>query len=128
MTGFLRTALLVFCLSCNAGPGNGSTLLSPDEFETRLHNKPEAQLIDVRTPAEFSGGHIANARNLNIHDDHFAAEIAKLDKSKPVMVYCARGARSATATEQLKRAGFPEVYDLEGGMEAWRGAGKNTVQ
>ena len=119
MTGFLRTALLVFCLSCNAGPGNGSTLLSPDEFETRLHNKPEA---------EFSGGHIANARNLNIYDDHFAAEIAKLDKSKPVMVYCARGARSATATEQLKRAGFPEVYDLEGGMEAWRGAGKNTVQ
>lgn len=128
MTRFFSIALFLFCLSCHTDSGKGAVLLSPDEFETRLLNKPESQLLDVRTPAEFQEGHIAHALNLNIHDERFAAEIQKLDKSRPVMVYCAKGGRSANAAEQLKRAGYPEVYDLSGGMEAWRDAGKNTVQ
>lgn len=128
MTRFFSIALFLFCLSCHTDSGKGAVLLSPDEFETRLLNKPESQLLDVRTPAEFQEGHIAHALNLNIHGERFAAEIQKLDKSRPVMVYCAKGGRSANAAEQLKRAGYPEVYDLSGGMEAWRDAGKNTVQ
>ena len=120
--------LFSFALSCTQGPANAPAKLSPDEFESMLQNKPEVQLLDVRTQKEFQSGYINGAKNLNIYDAVFAGQIEKLDKSRPVLVYCAKGARSATAAEQLKRAGFPEVYDLAGGMEAWRAAGKSTAQ
>ncbi len=87
---------------------------------------PAVQIIDVRTPEEFQSGYIEGAINLNIQDDRFSEQILQLDKSKPVMVYCAKGGRSARAAAQLKEAGFQEVYDLPGGMEAWLSAGKKT--
>lgn len=105
-----------------------SMLLTSGEFEKMLHNKSDIQLLDVRTPQEYASGFIAGARNIDIYDAGFEAQIAKLDKSRPVMVYCAKGGRSASAAEQLKRAGFPEVYDLVGGMEAWKEAGKPVSQ
>lgn len=98
--------------------------LSPEAFENMLHNKTNVTLIDVRTPQEYGAGFVAGARNIDIYDPGFEAQIARLDKNRPVMVYCAKGGRSASAAEQLKRAGFPEVYDLAGGMEAWKAAGK----
>ena len=93
-----------------------------------LQQDPTVQLLDVRTPEEFKSGYIAGAKNLNFYDDDFAQQIAKLDKTKPVMVYCAKGGRSASAAEQLNQAGFSKVYDLTGGMYAWKAAGKKTAQ
>ena len=128
MAKFLIVLLSFFYLACQQNSSPGAIKLSPGEFESMLQNKPGIQLLDVRTPAEFKGGSIAGAKNLNIYDANFNRQIENLDKTRPVLVYCAKGGRSATAAEQLKRAGFKEVYDLPGGMEAWRDEGKNTVQ
>lgn len=77
-----------------------------------------AHLLDVRSPGEFSGGHIPGARNIPVHE--LGARVAELgpDKERPVVVYCASGMRSASAASTLKRAGFARVEDL-GGMMRW---------
>ena len=126
MDKLLWTITLAFCFSCTQQHSVND--LSPEAFESMLQKNPDAQLVDVRTPEEFQSGYIAGAKNLNIYDADFAQQIAQLDKNKPVMVYCAKGGRSATAAEQLKQAGFLQVYDLSGGMMAWKTAGKQTVQ
>ncbi len=122
---FLLPALF---LSCSGSEAGAQSKLSPNDFEAMLKKEPSAQVVDVRTPKEFSGGYIEGAKNINFYDDDFAQQIAKLDKTKPVMVYCAKGGRSASAAEQFSKAGFPKVFDLDGGMSAWKAAGKKTVQ
>ncbi len=85
--------------------------------------KKPITVLDVRTPDEFSKGHLANAVNVDFHDDQFKEAIAKLDKSKPYLVHCAAGGRSAKTRDLMKSLGFKTVYHLEGGMKAWEAAG-----
>lgn len=120
----LFLALAFMGLACTHNPAIGQSKLSPAAFEAMLQKDSTVQLVDVRTPEEYQQGYIANAQNLNLYDADFAQKIAKLDKTRPVMVYCAKGARSASAAEQLSKQGFPQVYDLEGGMTAWKQARK----
>ena len=78
------------------------------------------QIVDVRTPEEFTEGHIAGARNINVFDIDFVDEAEKaLDKSKPVAVYCRSGKRSSDAAKILAENGF-NVTNLEGGILAWK--------
>ena len=80
-------------------------------------------VLDVRAPKELAQGKIENAININFFDETFDAQIAKLDKTKPVMVYCAGGFRSAEAAKKLQSLGFKEIYDLEGGFDVYQGKG-----
>lgn len=96
------------------------TNLTPAEFSDKMKELPSAPILDVRTPDEFSGGHIVNAVNYNWKGAEFGKQIAPLDKSKPVFVYCLSGGRSGAAAEKMRSEGFKEVYELEGGMMAWR--------
>lgn len=98
--------------------------LNPAEFEAMLKKDNSIQLVDVRTPEEFAAGHIAGARLINIYDTDFNTRIGQLDKNKPVLVYCAAGSRSASAATTMSKMGFTRVYDLAGGMGAWRSAAK----
>ena len=97
-----------------------------DEFDKKLSTTANVQLIDVRTPEEFAGGHLKNAVNINIRDNDFDQQIAKLDKKKPVMVYCKAGSRSAAAADKMQEMGFSEIYNLDGGIMKWESAGKPT--
>ncbi|MEH6307888.1 thioredoxin domain-containing protein [Olivibacter sp. CPCC 100613] len=81
------------------------------------------QLIDVRTPEEFVDGHLEHAHNIDIKGENFKSELDHLDKEKPVFVYCLGGGRSAKAAATLKERGFTQVYDLKGGIMAWKNAG-----
>lgn len=78
-----------------------------------------ATLADVRTNAEYIGGHIPDS--LSVPLDQLADFATGWDKSKPVIVYCATGARSAEAATYLAEHGFKEVYDLTAGMAGWNG-------
>ena len=79
------------------------------------------QLIDVRTPEEFSAGHIDGAINIDFYDKSFAEDIAALSKNKPVIFYCKSGGRSKKAAyHAIEEVGFKEVYDLKGGYNAWK--------
>lgn len=121
--------LVISSISCTRTAVQAqSGKLNPTEFESMLTKDKTVQLVDVRTPEEYAAGHIEGARLIDFYDADFAARIGQLDKNKPVMVYCAAGGRSASAAEQLNKMGFKKVYDLAGGMRAWRAAGKKAVQ
>ncbi len=77
------------------------------------------QLIDVRTRNEYASNHIKNAKNIVYQGDDWEAQIATLDKEKPVYVYCQKGGRSAKCASLLEAAGFEKVYDLKGGISQW---------
>jgi thioredoxin len=98
---------------------SGAQLLSNTQFQQKLNDLPDEQIIDVRTPEEFSTGYISGAININIYDSDFDQQIEKLDKSRPVMVYCKAGGRSADAAEKFESAGFSSVFDLQGGIMSW---------
>lgn len=68
-----------------------------------------AQIIDVRTPGEFKGGHIKNS--INIPLQNLTNNLSKIKKDKPVITCCASGMRSASARGILKSNGFSEVYN-----------------
>lgn len=87
------------------------------EFKELIKNE-EGTIVDVRTPGEYSQGNIENSKNINVAGN-FAQEIQKLDKNKPVYVYCRSGARSSRAMGMMNQMGFKEVYNLSGGFMAW---------
>ncbi len=68
-----------------------------------------AQIIDVRTPMEYKGGHIKGSVNIPL--DSLQRNLSKINKNKPVITCCASGMRSASAKNILKSNGYTEVYN-----------------
>ncbi len=98
--------------------------LDPENFDKKLKDSKEAILIDVRTPGEYGQGHLASALSIDIYANDFKSRVGKLDKSKPVFVYCKAGSRSGSAVDIMSDMGFKEIYDLSGGIMAWQQAKK----
>lgn len=113
----LYFVLLIFIsFSCNA---QHSSILTPEEFKKQIKGK-DVQLIDVRTPEEYNAGHISNAVNIDYLDSDFKKKVQKMDKTKPIYVYCQAGGRSGKAAKILVDLGFTKVFDLAGGYGKWK--------
>jgi rhodanese-related sulfurtransferase len=93
-----------------------------EEFSKKLTELKDVQLVDVRTPEEYQEGHLKNSVNYNLNGSDFENQLNKLDKNKPVMVYCLGGGRSAEAAEMMKEKGFTQVYNMQGGIMKWNAA------
>lgn len=113
--------LAVIFYSCSKGESQDTSLYAK-EFSAKLKETPGAQVLDVRTSAEYSKGHIQNAVNIDWNGSNFAGGIEFLDRTKPVFVYCLSGSRSSAAANKMRSAGFKEVYELKGGILKWREA------
>jgi rhodanese-related sulfurtransferase len=94
-------------------------VLSVGDFKEKMNGLEEYHLIDVRTPGEVAQGTIASSTNIDFNSANFAAELGKLDKSKPLMLFCRSGSRSARASKVAMDLGFTEIYDLRGGFMSW---------
>lgn len=116
---FLFTALLLNGCG-NAQSKQGPDKLSATEFSEKIGSLKNAVIVDVRTPEEFQKGHVPNALNLNWNGSEFDAQLATLDKDRPVYVYCLSGGRSGKAVEKMRQAGFANVIEMPGGMMEWR--------
>jgi len=102
--------------------GTGGNNISVAEA-TLLINRQDALVVDVRETAEWSSGHLPNARHIALGRlGKHLSEIEKF-KEKPVIVVCASGNRSSAACGTLKKAGFQQVFNLAGGVHAWSDAG-----
>lgn len=120
---FLIILVAILFNSCSNGQiKNTETILSATEFARKIKEMPTATIVDVRTPDEFSKGHLFNANNYNWNANEFNKQIASLDKSEPVFVYCLSGGRSSSAASKMRSVGFKAVYELDGGLIKWRGA------
>ena len=99
-------------------------LLNPALFKTKLNNEENFTLLDIRTPAELAeNGTIEGAKNVDFYAEDFKANMDAMDREVPVMLFCRSGGRSGEAASLLKEMGFKQVYDLNGGYNAWLEAG-----
>jgi len=116
---FLVALSTTFCVNAQKKVKN----VSAGEFEqgTKTIN---TVILDVRTPEEYQTGHLKGAKLLDISEQSFSSSLDKLDKTKTYYVYCQAGGRSSTAVEIMLEKGFKKVYNLQGGIAAWKNAQK----
>lgn len=102
------------------------------EEAKRMVERGDVFVLDVRTPSEFNSSHIegatlipvANASGSNLSPESLLeARINEVPKNKKVLVYCRSGHRSTSASTILVNSGYSQVYNMEGGINAWIGAG-----
>ncbi len=97
--------------------------ITPSEAKKLIdEHKNDSNLIilDVRTPWEFSDGHIQGAVNLDFTDPDFEEKVEKLDKSKRYLIYCKSGVRGGKVIKIFLDSGFKKVYNISGGFEGWK--------
>ena len=105
-----------------------STDVSVAEAVDLIKNK-NAVIIDVRTPEEFAESHLPEANNFPVDTLSQNIEtIKKLQRDKPLLVYCRSGKRSARAAEKLKNLGVNSLYNQKGGIKAWSDANNPLVK
>jgi len=136
LTGLLALALTAF--ACQTGPKTGEASdaqqpgsavardVSDAELLALMADRPDLLLIDVRTDQEWEQGHIPGAAFLDFLEDDFEERAFALPKDRPIAVYCAAGGRSEDAMMKMKKAGFPELYNLRGGFYGWEDAGRDV--
>lgn len=125
-------AVLILSFSCgNSNPQDGAKTkaqtiaidIDVATFDKMIVEKPGA-ILDVRTQDEYNRGFIDGSTLIDWYSDDFNQEVEQLDKNKPVYVYCHVGGRSKSAMKRLNSLGFTEVYNLNGGIVAWRNVHK----
>jgi len=102
--------------------------LTPTEafnFIKKHENDPNLIILDVRTPWEFSDGHIERAENLDFTDPDFSEMVKNLDKDRIYIIYCKSGNRSKKVMELFRNFGFINLYSIKGGFEGWKSSNLN---
>ncbi len=100
--------------------------ITPAELHDRRQSGDAPVVIDVRTPAEYTAGHVPNA--INIPFDQIAERISKVDAPNGVALYCMVGPRARKGEAALLATGYKSVFHLEGGLAAWQEAGLPVEQ
>ena len=119
--------MLAVVVSACSSEASSVTNLSVTQFAEEI-KQPSIQVLDVRTPAEFAEGHLANSLNIDFESGNFVDEIKKLDKTKSYAVYCRSGRRSALAAAEMSKAGFHHILNMSGGTIDWTTAGLPLVK
>ena len=123
LDNILLIAIICVCVVSLAWPYVAKRRWGPEvdnRSATELINHKNAQIVDLRDPADFKKECIA--RSVNIPADRIQNELGKLDKTRPVLLVDDDGRRSRMASPLLRGTGFKEVFILAGGLNAWRTA------
>ena len=112
--------LLVGCGYSKIYSSEHHALLTKDEYLNRIEQLDNEIIIDVRTPVEYSRGHIPNAINISFLGFSFEERAMDLDTNRPIFIYCETAHRSPYAMRKLKRLGFKKIYDLKKGYSCLR--------
>ncbi len=124
---FLPLMAVAITLSCNSqAQQTGVHNVDVSAFK-QLVDTGKGIILDVRTQEEVDAGTIPNASVVDFYSDDFETKINLMDKSKDIYVYCHSGGRSSKAAAILVNNGFKNVYNLEGGITAWSGAGYSVT-
>ena len=101
--------------------------VNADQFHSLSENS-KGIILDVRTPAEYSRGHIKNSTLISTNDPKFLEKVGLLQKDKDIYVYCLTGSRSRAVANYLSQKGFKHVYNLSRGILEWQGSGYPIVK
>jgi thioredoxin len=128
-SNFIVGLILLGLVSCKSTTkvGDEKVVLNPTEFEQKLAELTDEQLVDVRTNDEIASGQLKDAIAIDYNMPNFQENaLAKLDKTKPVMLYCYAGTRSKEAADFLRTKGY-KVYELDGGISGWKKENKEVI-
>lgn len=106
---------------------DSSSLREVDAFKTEIA-KPNVVLLDVRTPEEYSAGHLKGAVNIDFRNPEFGMKLDSLDHDKQYELYCHSGKRSGESVKMMQKKGFKNVHHLKGGISVWEEKGNPTVK
>ena len=106
------------------GQGDSSDRITAEELLSLVDGKAKITIIDVRTPAEFRGGHIPGSVSIPLN----TLDGAKVAAKGRIVVCCASGMRSVGGRELLASKDFKDVVDLKGGLKAWANSGGRIVK
>ncbi|MFZ6862813.1 rhodanese-like domain-containing protein [Undibacterium sp. Ji67W] len=95
---------------------------------TQYMNQGKTLVLDVRNAEEFAAGHLPNAKNIPLADLNNRIKEIEKSKNTVVITVCAQGVRSSNAAALLSKAGFTQVFSLEGGTESWKTQGMPIVK
>jgi rhodanese-related sulfurtransferase len=126
----LFAAVLIFLCGCSdrtstgtSGQYNGiaENIDAQKAYELIGGNEqnPDFIILDIRTPQEYSGGHIEGAENIDYYSDDFRESLDRLGRDKEYLIYCRSGSRSANAFRLMKQMNFMKVYNLSNGIISW---------
>jgi rhodanese-related sulfurtransferase len=119
---FLVVMLLQLSLLTASCQVSDSSTVTNEQFKS-LSKDTSVVILDVRTTEEYSKGHIAKSKNIDVlQAESFEEQIAALSKDKTYLLYCRSGKRSATALNIMKQKGFTSVKHLKNGITGWDGA------
>ena len=90
--------------------------------------QPDLVVLDVRTPREFTSGHIDGATNIDFKNSNFATQLSALDKDQTYLIHCRSGGRSTASLKAFKKLGFAHIIHMDGGMNGWNKAQLPTVK
>ncbi len=130
MSVLLVIALLIPVMSCSISRSAGFEDISVEECYTLIQenkNNPDFIILDVRTPAEYASGYIENAVNIDYYEDDFEETLDTYGKNKTYLIYCRTANRTASVMSIMQRLEFTEVYNMQGGINAWISAGYPVV-
>jgi len=107
--------------------------ISPIQLASIISQKPATQIVDVRSPEEFSAGHIVGARSIPLDriegaDAYEVLCAAGVTPDRPLYLACHAGLRARRAAEHLRAQGIAEVFLIEGGTQAWQAGGLPTCR
>ena len=131
MRRFLLIVFEALCLHQSAfaqttsAPAVTKAPTGPLAVALKTLRQSDVVLLDVRTPEEFAAGHLAGAQNLDFRAPGFQEKVAKLDKAKTYVLYCASGNRSGQANVLMEEAGFGKVVNA-GAFKDLKAAGLKT--
>ncbi len=112
------------CGGAASAPAGTVDLVTPAAAADVITDAPGGLVVlDIRTPDEFNAGALPNAINIDFYAPDFGDRLAALDKDVPYVMYCNSGNRSAAAAGQMEDLGFAQVYEIDGGIQAWARAG-----
>lgn len=114
-----------------AGCGQPSSSSSADEGAVKYMDSKTsytelqkgAVALDIRTPQEYTGGHLAEALHIDWYGSEFASKVEKLDRDQTYVVYCATSNRSRKAVERMAQMGFQNLILMTDGFQGWRSKG-----
>ncbi|MFZ6744757.1 rhodanese-like domain-containing protein [Undibacterium sp. JH2W] len=95
---------------------------------TQYMNQTKTLVLDVRSAEEFTAGHLQNAKHIPLAELNNRMKEIEKSKSNVVITVCASGVRSSSAVGLLSKAGFTQVFSLDGGIDSWKSQGLPTVK
>jgi len=119
MKSYIIALVMLLAIFCTPQERGQAKQIDLETVKAEVVGK-DVQLVDVRTPGEYTAGHIDDAINIDVSDrDTFAEKFENLDKEEPVYIYCKMGGRSERAAALLKEMGFKSIFDYSGGYSEW---------